>query len=505
MSENVAIDEGGPFGTRQRVGLFAGLAVTAVMLAVTPPDGMTEAGWRVAAVGALMAIWWITEAIPVYATALLPVALFPALGLMDLRVAAAPYAQPTIFLFMGGFMIALAMQRWNLHRRIALAILSRTGTGPRQLVGGMLIATVLISMWISNTSTALMMLPIATSILALIRAAGGSARDVANIGPCLALAVGYGATIGGIGTPIGTPPNALLVAFMQSNYGIQVSFSAWMMVGVPLLIVLAAACWILLCRVLYPLSATPIPGAADLIRGEQAALGPMQRGEIVVAIAFALAAVMWMTQPLLAGAFPALKITDAGIAMTVAIALFLIPTDFKRGEFVLNWEWASRIPWGILVLFGGGLSLAEAAGTSGLAEWIGSGFANWQAVPAWMIVLALVAFIVFLSEIASNTAAAATLLPLLAVAAVTLGQNPMLFCLAGALAASGGFMLPVATPPNAIVFGSGAVTINQMARAGFWLDLIWIVIVGAGAVLLLPLAFDLQYGVVPDWALKPNP
>jgi sodium-dependent dicarboxylate transporter 2/3/5 len=397
-------------------------------------------------------------------------------------------------------MIALAMQRWGLHRRIALAILSVAGTGPQQLIAGLMAATVVLSMWISNTSATLMMLPIATSVLALIAGPGVPARDVRNLGPATMLAVGFGATIGGVATLIGTPPNALLAGFMQETYGVTVSFAAWMAVGVPLSLVLAGLCWVLLCRVLFPVSRMPVVGAAELIAGQRAALGPMGRGEVAVAIAFAVAAALWITQPLLAPLVPALKITDAGIAMTVALALFLVPVDVRRGVFVLDWTWANKLPWGLLVLFGGGLSLADAASASGLAEWIGQGLSGFAAVPAWLLIAVVVAAIVFLSEIASNTAAAATMLPLLAVAAVALGQNPLLFCIAGALAASGGFMLPVATPPNAIVFGSGHVTMQQMVRGGFWLDLIWIVLVALAAVFLVPLAFDAPYGVVPAWA-----
>jgi len=446
-----------------------------------------------------MAIWWICEPVPVYATAVIPLVLLPPLGIADIRAAAAPYANPTIFLFMGGFMIALAMQRWELHRRIALNILSVTGTGPRQLVGGVMAATVFISMWINNTSTTLMMLPIAVSLFPLM-AQGAGAR---NFETAMVLGVAYGASIGGLGTLIGTAPNALFAGFMQQTYGVTVSFAAWMAVGVPVSLVIALACWVLLCRVLYPLSTAPVPGAAELLARERAALGPMSRGERIVAAAFLAAAALWMAQPLLAAALPGLKISDAGIAMTVALALFLAPVDLKRGVFALDWTWANRIPWGLLVLFGGGLSLAEAAGASGLAGWLGQGMAGWSGLPLWLLIAAFVALIVLLSEIASNTAVTATLLPVLATAAVALGQSPLVLCAAGAMAASGGFMLPVATPPNAIAFGTGHVNVQQMARAGVRLDLIWIVAVSLGVLGLLPLAFGVGFGEVPSWAVKP--
>jgi sodium-dependent dicarboxylate transporter 2/3/5 len=498
MSDSLTTPE--TYTLRQIFGLAAGLAAFAVLLVLPPPDGMSEKGMLVAAIAALMAIWWICEPIPVYATALIPLVLLPGLGIMDLKTAAAPYANPTIFLFMGGFMLAIAMQRWGLHRRMALKILSWTGTGPQQLVGGVMAATVFISMWINNTSTTLMMLPIAISIIPLMQQ--GNAKDSKNFETAMVLAVAYGASIGGLGTLIGTAPNALLAAFMQQTYGYTVSFAAWMVVGVPLSIILAVLCWILLCRVLYPLSTTPVPGVIELLNRERAELGPITRGESIVAIVFTSAAVLWVTQPILAPMFPNLKISDAGIAMTLAFALFVIPVDFKRGIFALDWEWANKIPWGLLVLFGGGLSLAEAAGASGLAVWLGQGMASWSAIPVWLLIAMFVAVIVFLSEIASNTAVAATLLPVLATAALALGQNPLLFCAACAIAASGGFMLPVATPPNAIAFGSGYVNIQQMARAGFRLDLIWIVVVSLGVLMLLPIAFDVKFGEVPAWAVK---
>lgn len=498
MSDSAAALE--TYTPRQYFGLFAGLVACIAMLAITPPDGMSDKGMRVAALAVLMAIWWICEPIPVYATALLPLVLLPVLGVMDIKAAAAPYANPTIFLFMGGFMLALAMQRWGLHRRIALKILSWTGTGPQQLVGGVMAATVFISMWINNTSTTLMMLPIAVSIIPLMK--HSSITESKHFEGAMVLAVAYGASIGGLGTLIGTAPNALLAAFMQQTYGYTVSFAAWLVVGVPLSLIIAVLCWVLLCRVLYPISNKPVPGVVELLHAERLALGPMKPGEKIVAVAFLVAAALWMTQPIIAPMVPNLKISDAGIAMTLAFVLFVIPVDLKSGTFALDWEWANKIPWGLLLLFGGGLSLADAAGASGLAEWLGQGMASWSAVPVWLLVTVFVAMIVFLSEIASNTAATAALLPVLGTAAIALGQSPLLFCVAGAMAASGGFMLPVATPPNAIAFGTGHVTIQQMARAGIRLDVIWIIVVSIGVLTLLPIAFGVTFGELPEWAVK---
>jgi sodium-dependent dicarboxylate transporter 2/3/5 len=498
MSDNTNASAG--YSLRQFFGLLAGLMCFAGILTLPAPDGLTDRGMQVAAMALLMAIWWICEPIPVYATAMIPVVALPLLGVMDVRAAAAPYANPIIFLFMGGFMIALAMQRWDLHRRIALTILSWAGVGPQQLVGGILASTVFISMWINNTSTTLMMLPIALSIIPLMQA--GDAAQAKRFATAMVLAVAYGASIGGVATLIGTAPNALLAGFIQQTFNVQVSFAAWMVIGVPVSVTIAIVCWFLLCRVLYPIPSTPVAGAAEHIAKERARLGPMQRGEKIIAAAFAVSALLWIFQPILARELPQLKITDAGIAMTVALVLFLIPVDLKRGIFALDWDWANKIPWGLLVLFGGGLSLADAAGSSGLAEWLGQTMSSWSGVSIILLIVVFVAMIVFLSEIASNTAATATLLPVLATAAVALGESPLLLCVAGAMAASGGFMLPVATPPNAIAFGTGHVTVQQMARAGIWLDLIWVAIVSIGVLVLLPLAFDVKFGVVPEWVTK---
>ncbi len=491
--------------TRQRVGLWLGAGVFALLLILPPPDGLTPSGWRTAAVAALMAVWWITEAIPVYATGLLPLALFPLLGVISINDAAAPYANPLIFLFMGGFMIALAMQRWGLHKRLALKLLTVTGTGARSLVGGFMLATALLSMWVSNTATAMMMLPIAVSVLVLLHAqADDEAPVLPGFNTALVLAVAYGANIGGIATLVGTPPNAFLAAFFNSTYGLTIGFAEWMMVGLPLAGVMLVLAWLLLTRVLHPLPNTQIDGAADLLDSERAQLGPMSRSEKVVAVAFASAAFLWVFRPVLTDAVPWLTLSDPGIAMAIALLLFLFPSGERSpsggSDGVLNWEWASKLPWGVLLLFGGGLSLAAAAGATGLSEWIGGGISTWGALPTLMLLIAVVTVVVFLTEVTSNIATTATLLPVLAAAAIALGENPLLLCIPAALAASCAFMLPPATPPNAIVFGSGQVSIPQMARAGVWINLISIGVLVALSYLLAGPVFDIVPGEVPQWA-----
>lgn len=434
-----------------------------------------------------------------YATGLLPLALFPLLGAVDIGTASAPYANPLIFLFMGGFMIALAMQRWGLHTRIALSLLSVTGTRARNLIGGFMLATALLSMWVSNTATTMMMLPIAISVLALLKADQDDIRALPGFNTALVLAIAYGANIGGLGTLIGTPPNALLAAYFDQTYGITIGFAEWMIVGLPLSFSLLLITWLLLTRVLYPIPNLEVEGAATILDDARSKLGPVSHPERIVAIGFGTAAFLWVFRPVLSDLLPWLTLSDAGIAMIVALLLFLVPSGEKPGDGVLNWEWASRLPWGVLLLFGGGLSLAGAAGASGLSTWIGNGMAGWDGLPTLVLLVAVVAAVIFLTEVTSNTATTATLLPLLAAAAIAVGENPLLLCIPAALAASCAFMLPPATPPNAIVFGSGQVTIPQMARAGIWLNLVSIGVIVAVSYLVAAPVFGIEPGVLPEW------
>ena len=485
---------------RRLAGLAGGLAAFTLMLSISEPEGMSPMAWRTAALAVLMATWWITEAIPVYATGLLPLVLLPLLGVSDMRAAASPYANPVIFLFLGGFLIALAIQRWNLHVRIALTLLSFTGTGARQLVGGFMIATAFLSMWVSNTATAMMMIPIALSVIALLDKDSRTTTPSVGLNTALVLAIAYGANVGGMATLVGTPPNALLAAYFDESYGITIGFAQWMSFGVPLVIALLALVWIVLTRIAFRLPSTEIEGAGAVITAQRAGLGPITRGEIIVGCAFLSAAALWIFLPLISAALPNLGLTDAGIAMGVALALFVIPVDIKQGEFALNWEWASKVPWGVLLLFGGGLSLASGATSSGLAEWIGSAMSGLGGAPVWLILAVAITVVVFLTEVTSNTATTATLLPIFAGLAVGLGESPLLLCIPAALAASCAFMLPPATPPNAVVFGSGQVTIPQMARAGIWLNIASIVALTIAVYAGVITVFDIALGEIPIWA-----
>jgi len=469
------------------------------MLALPAPGGLEAAGWRTAAVTALMAIWWMTEAIPIPATALLPLVLFPLLGVEEIRPVAAPYANPLIFLFMGGFMIALAMERWQLHRRLALKVLLAVGVKPHRVVAGFMIAAALLSMGISNTATAMMMLPIGLSVIELVgkRGKGGEVDPEADrFAVTVLLAIAYACSLGGMATLVGTPTNAVLAGFMLESYGLEIAFADWMKVGLPLAVLGLVVTFVVLTRWVYPIRVTSIPGGRAFIVKSLRDLGKPSQGEVMVGAVFALVAGLWIGRGWVEAFLPGLS--DATTAVLGAVLLFLLPA--ARGVRVLDWETAKRLPWGVLLLFGGGLSLAAMIRGSGLAEWIGGGLEGVGGLHILVLSLATVAVIVFLTELTSNTATASAFLPILASLAIGLGENPLLLAVPATLAASCAFMLPVATPPNAIVYGSERITIPQMARAGLVLNLIFIVLVTVGAYLLLPFALgveSLNPGILP--------
>ncbi len=468
---------GTPPRAAARLGLLLGPLVFVAMLLLPPPAGIAPEAWRVAATATLMALWWVTEAVPIPVTGLLPLALFPLLGVASMGETAAPYADPLIFLFLGGFLVALGLERWNLHRRIALGVVGLVGVRPASLVGGFMLATAFLSMWVSNTAAAVMMLPIGLSVIALLRQDGeAAARD--GFAPALLLGIAYGASIGGMATLIGTPPNALLAAFMRRTYGVEIGFAQWMAIGLPLAATMLLGAWLILTRLAFALPRQAIAGSAALIRGEIAGLGPLATPELRVGLVFAGAALLWVLRPALEGVLPA-GVNDTVIAVAAGVLLFIIPAGGKagRGVRLMDWPTATRLPWGVLLLFGGGLSLAAAIGSSGLAAWIGAGFAGLGHWPLLLVVLLVTAGIVFLTELTSNTATAAAFLPLMASVAPALAADPFLLTIPVALGASCAFMLPVATPPNAIVFGSGRLTVAQMARAGFLLNLAAIAII----------------------------
>lgn len=483
---------------RRRLGLAGGVILAVGILLLPAPGGLDPAAWRTAAVGLLMAVWWITEAIPIAATALVPLVLFPLLGIADIDGAATPYANPLIFLFLGGFLIAQAMQAWRLHRRIALAIVQWVGVDPSSIIVGFILASAFLSMWVSNTATALMMLPIGLSIVDLTRdrLADRGEPLPPHFGIVLLLSIAYACNIGGMGTLIGTPPNALLAGFFSESYGVEVGFAQWMTVGIPLVAVALPLLYVVLTWV-YPVELEQLPGGAQIIEQEREKLGVLSAAEARVALVFGLTAVFWMTRPLLSRVVSGLS--DAGIAIGAGVVLFLIPAG-TEDRALLTWEDAEKIPWGVLLLFGGGLSLASAISDTGLAKWMGQGVNALSGWPILLVIVSTVALIVMLTEITSNTATTAAFLPILGAAAIGLGENPFLLTVPAALGASCAFMLPVATPPNAIVYGSNLFTIPQMSRVGLWLNLLFIVVVTALAYALLGVTFGVDLGTVPSWA-----
>jgi sodium-dependent dicarboxylate transporter 2/3/5 len=451
--------------------LVAGIACAAAPWVLPPPEGLDPLAWRAAGLGLMMALWWVAEVIPLAATALVPLAVFPLAGLAPLDEVARSYAHPLVILFLGGFLLARAVERWGLHLALAHRILALTGGGPARTVGGLMLATAFLSLWISNTASTMIMAPIGA---AAARAATGDDRVAA----ATLLGIAYAATIGGMGSLIGTPPNALFAAYMQEAHGIVLGFVEWAMVGLPVVAILLPLTWLLLTRVVFPLPS----GALEAGPPEAARAGTAARRVAVVA---GLTALAWVLRPLLERLAPGTGITDAGIAMAGALALFLLPSG-ERGR-LLDWETAKGLRWDVLILFGGGLALARVIDRTGLADWLAGQAAALEGLAVPLLLLGFAAMIVLVGELASNTAMAAIFLPIAGATALGLGVDPLAFTLPVALAASVGFMLPVATPPNAIVFAYPAVTRARMLRAGAALDVIGTVVAVGVAWLLAPL------------------
>ena len=474
----------------RKIGLVLGLLLFFYTLFSPQPANMSEQAWITAGVGMLMVVWWVTQVLPVPVTSLLPIILFPLLGISSIQEAAAPYANPVIFLLLGGFIIATALQRWQLHKRLALMILHLVGSQPHAIVGGFMIVSALLSMWISNTATTIMMLPIALS-LAQVMLEGQSKEATNKFTVCLMLGIAYAASIGGLGTLIGTPPNVMVVAFMSETYGINIGFTQWMSFGLPIVFILVPLSWLLLTRLLFTFDLSHNAAAAGVIDSELKAIGPMTTPEKRTAIAFVFIAMAWVTRPLLQQIPGLAALNDTIIAVAGAISLFLIPSGDKqqKNARLLDWRSAEGIPWGVLLLFGGGLSLAAMVSGSGLAVWLGTVLSILTSFHVFILMLSIVAMVVFLTELTSNTATTATLLPILGSIATAAYIEPLLLIAPMALAASCAFMLPVATAPNAIVFGSGKVSIPQMAKAGFCLNLVVIILIPPLAYLLIPLIF----------------
>lgn len=484
-----AREDTGP-ATYQKIGLVLGPVSALLVPLLFAPDGLPQAAVIVAAIGIWMAIWWATEAIPVAVTAFLPLVALPLLDVMPMRDIAAPYAHPIIYLFFGGFVVALAIERCGLHRRIALLVFSLAGADARALVAGFMIAAAFVSMWISNTSTTLMLLPIAMSVVTVITESMPTLdhRKSENFAMSLLLGLAYGATLGGLATLVGTPPNAFMAGFMADNYGVQIDFARWMLVGLPVSLTLLPVAWLVLTRLVFPIDFKASDEAMRHIRSMRAGLGAMSKAEVRTGLLFAFLVGGWLSRGWL-GNLPVVgEITDTGVAMAAAVAAFLIPSG-QKGQALMTWDAVSKLPWGVLVLFGGGLALASAVTTSGLAMWLGQQLVGLGAINAVLLVIAATALVIFITELTSNLATTATFLPVIAAIGVETGQDPLIYVIPVTLAASCAFMLPVATPPNAVVFSSGLVPIPAMARVGMVLNIIAVAVLSVVSLFIAPHVF----------------
>lgn len=458
--------------------LLSGPAILLLTLCTTPPlADMSVQAWQVTGLMLWMVIWWISEVMPIPVTSLLPMIFIPLLGIDKLDAATSPYAHPLIFLFFGGFFLSIAMEKTGLHQRIALRALLLVGQKPAAQVAGLMAVTAFLSMWMSNTATAVMMLPIG---LSMINMAHSSSQD--DFGKAILLAIAYSASIGGVATLIGTPPNALLAAYLSKNYQISISFADWMMLGVPLALLMLVICWFWLCKAHFRLPAQS--GAQHNLAAELKALGKLRRAEILVLLVFLLAALSWITQQWLVK-WTGLPLSDTLIALIAAVLLFVLPGE--KNQRLLEWKDSQQLPWGVLLLFGGGLSIADQIQKTGVADLFAAQLSLLHGIPPVFILLAVTSLIIFLTEVTSNTATAAAFLPLLGPVAVSMELSPLYLVVPAALAASFAFMLPVATPPNAIVFASGKLQIKDMVKAGLVLNMVGIVAISVASTLLGPL------------------
>ncbi len=471
---------------RQRIGLLLGPGLFLLLLALPAPEGMPAEGMRVAAVTALMAVFWITEAIAIPATALIPIALFPLLGVTSAAKVTGAYANHLIYLFMGGFLIAMAIEKWHLHKRIALHTVRLVGVTPNRVVLGFMLATAFLSCWISNTATAMLMVTIGMAVLHQILGTEEEQDESRrNFATALMLGIAYAASIGGVASLIGTPPNAILAGVMEKQYGYTIGFAEWMLFAAPLSIVMLALAWFYLTRFAFRSELAELPGGKQVIHEQLNRLGKMSRQERRVLLVFMFVVSAWLFRGLLD--IDALKnVQDSTVAIFGALLLFVIPADLKKGEFLLDWQTAVRIPWDIIILFGGGFALAEGFSASGLTGWLGEQLSLLHGTELIVLVLVVVLLVIFLTEVTSNTATASLLLPVMAGFALAADVPPLTLMASVALSASFAFMLPVATPPNAIVFASRMVTIPQMAKAGIWMNLIGTLMITLFVILVLP-------------------
>ncbi|ELK46450.1 DASS family sodium-coupled anion symporter [Halobacillus sp. BAB-2008] len=487
---------------RQKIGLILGPMLFLLALLFVDAEGLSREAVAILASTLWIATWWITEAIPIPATSLLPLVLFPVTGGLESGMTASSYGDDTIFLFMGGFLIALTMQKWNLHKRMALFIIASVGTSTEQIVLGFMVATGVLSMWISNTATAMMMVPIGMAVIyqaaEQLKKKGETVdHDSFPFGKAVMLGIAYSASIGGLATLIGTPPNTIFKAVVEQTYAIEISFAGWMTFGVPLSLLLLALAWVYLVKVAYPMKMKELPGGRKVIREERRSLGVMSFEEKTVLLVFTVTAAAWISRSFLLVRINE-NINDTMIAMIAAVILFILPSKNRKGEHLLDWDTAKGLPWGILLLFGAGLAIASGFQETGLAEWIGNQLTVLQGVHLLLIIVIVTGMVIFLTEITSNTATATMMFPIMASLASALSVHPYSLMIAAGIAASCAFMLPVATPPNAVVFGSGYLRIPDMAKAGLWLNILAVILVTLAIYFYLPFVWGIDLNEFPS-------
>ncbi|MEZ4826677.1 MAG: DASS family sodium-coupled anion symporter [Bacteroidia bacterium] len=497
--------KGKSYNSRTFTGRWLGPLMFLIVFFGVHPAGLPENGRIVLAATCWIAVWWVTEAIPIPATSLLPLILFPVMGTTPVKTVAQAYINPIMFLFIGGFMLALAMEKWNLHRRIALHIIASVGTNARRIVLGFMLASGLISMWISNTATTLMMVPIALAIAGQIAGFSGDEsrlEGVRRLGKVLMLGIAYAASIGGLATLVGTPTNLIFTGYVREVFHQEITFAQWIVYGFPISVLLLGISWWVLVNVSFPLQKISAENWKAEIDRELQLLGQIKREEIMVLIVFGLVALGWISseyllKPLISG------IHDSTIALTGAIILFLLPSR-NKGEMVLDWQTAVKLPWGILLLFGGAFAVADSFESTGLSDWMAGLLMGMQGVSLFIVLLVLVTFVNFLTEIAQNMAVGTLMMPVTAALAPALGVHPYPLMAGACLAASCAFMLPFATAPNVIVFGSGQLEMKDMIRAGFWLNLVSIAVIVLYTWFFMEGLWGIDFQAFPDSFVAPD-
>ena len=479
------------------IGLILGPLVFSLILLFFEADGLSVEAKCILASTAWMAVWWVTECVPISVTALLPIVLFPLTGGMDLSTTTAAYGHKLVFLFVGGFMIALAIEKWHLHKRLALNIIRMTGSNKSRVILGFMLATAFLSMWISNTATSIMILPVGLAIISQLKDDPNTKENENEIfGKSLMIAIAYSASIGGMATLIGTPPNMVLAGVVEESYGIKLNMFDWMKFGVPLSSFLLVICWVYLTKIAFKFKNEEFSAGRDEILRQIKKLGSFSNEEIKVLIVFILTALGWISRGSIEKIFP--LIDDTIIAIFFAVILFIIPTsNNKSDKTILVWDDTIKLPWGILILFGGGMAIASAFGKSGLALWIADLLQNLNGIPLFLIILIIVTSINLLTEVTSNMATTAMLLPVLVTIALAIEIHPYFLLVSATLAASCAFMLPISTPPNAVVFSSGFLKIEDMFKKGIWMNMISIITITLVVYYTLPYVFEMTAMLYP--------